>query len=343
MLACIHKELLLRKNELEQEMIDTIYFGGGTPSICTPAEIDSILQTINDNYPVAGACEITLEANPDDLSEDKIFGLREAGINRLSLGIQSFYDEDLLWMNRAHNALQAKACLRMVKDAGFTNISADLIFSTPMLTQSKLEENLQILTGYEIPHLSCYNLTVEEKTKLHHEVKNKKISTVPDEAAIAQFYFIRSFLLGQGYEHYEISNYARDGKYSKHNTAYWQRKKYLGVGPAAHSFDGLVRKWNIKNNEEYIRNLVNDQLAYDSETLSPDNIFNEVLLTGLRTQWGVNLPALEKEFSPQFRLAGPILNKMLKEEKLVISQNQITVHPNYLVMADTIASDLFII
>jgi oxygen-independent coproporphyrinogen-3 oxidase len=343
LLACIRKEIVLRKDELQNETIETIYFGGGTPSICSAEELAAILETINNNFSVVHDCEITLEANPDDLAQDKITSLKAIGINRLSIGVQSFFEEDLLWMNRAHNALQARACISDALDAGITNISVDLIFATPMLTQAKLEANLEILMGYAIPHLSCYNLTIEEKTNLHHQVKNKKINVVADETAVQQFYFIRKYLQEHGYEHYEISNYAKPGNYSKHNTAYWQREKYLGIGPSAHSYNGVTRSWNIRNNELYIKSITANTLANECEVLSKENMFNEVMLTGLRTQWGVSLPVLEKEFGPQLLIVKSVFDKLIRDEKLQLKGNQITILPPYLVMADSIASELFII
>ena len=343
LIQCIKKEIILRKGELENEKIETIYFGGGTPSLCSADELGEILDVINTNFSISNDAEISLEANPDDLSREYLFAIRNTGINRLSIGIQSFFEEDLLWMNRAHHAIQAKECITNALDMGFSNISADLIFATPLLSQQKLEENLNILTNFGIPHLSCYNLTIEERTNLHHQVIKKKINTVADETAIEKFYFIRKFLIERGYEHYEISNYAKPGKQSRHNTSYWKGKKYLGIGPSAHSYNGVTRSWNIRNNKQYIQKISINQPANEQEVLSKENMFNEVLLTGLRTQWGVDLQLLESKFSEQFVTIKPLINQMVKDKKIAINEAQMTILPDCLVMADSIASDLFII
>jgi oxygen-independent coproporphyrinogen-3 oxidase len=343
LLESIQKEIMLRKDELEQETLETIYFGGGTPSILSPVELAAILETIHKNFSVSTDAEITIEANPDDLLLEKIVDLKLIGINRLSIGVQSFFEEDLRWMNRAHNALQARNSIENARKAGISNISVDLIFATPLLSMAKLAENLIILDSYNIPHLSCYNLTIEERTKLHQDVKKMKVRPISDESAIEQFYFIRKYLMGKGYEHYEISNYAREGRYSRHNTAYWQRKKYLGIGPSAHSYNGKTRSWNIRNNENYIKALKENVLPFEIEVLSEANRFNELILTGLRTQWGLNLGTLETEFREQFLTIKPSLDLMIKEKKLIQDHENLTINPSFLVMADTIASDLFII
>ncbi len=343
LLTCINKELELRKEELTHEPIQSIYFGGGTPSICTKAELAVLLETINKNYAVDPSCEITLEANPDDLTKVKIDELKSIGINRLSIGVQSFFEEDLVWMHRAHSVKDATACIDHALQGGISNISVDLIFATPLLTDDKLEKNIKILTQLAIPHLSCYNLTIEEKTSLHHLVKLKKVVPVLDEVAVRQFYFIRNHLQQQGYEHYEISNYAKPGSYSKHNTSYWQRKKYLGVGPSAHSYTGYSRSWNIRNNETYIRSLTQNKLPSEMETLTMNNRFNEVLLTGLRTQWGVNLTELKQEFQTQYTSFQNQIIPLVNEAKLIVTEDKLTISPSFLIMADRIASELFII
>ncbi|MCX6188826.1 MAG: radical SAM family heme chaperone HemW [Bacteroidetes bacterium] len=343
LLECLKQELILRKEELRHDCIDTIYFGGGTPSICSGDELSSLLETIAQNYLVQNTCEITLEANPDDLTLEKIKDLKRIGINRLSVGVQSFFEEDLNWMHRAHNAQQAHECLSNAQNEGILNLSVDLIFATPLLSDIKLEENLKLLMKHHLPHLSCYNLTIEDKTNLHHQIKTKKMNAVPDETGIRQFYLIRNHLQENGYEHYEISNYAKPGAYSKHNTSYWQRKKYMGIGPSAHSFTGAARSWNVRNNESYIRSLVKNELPSESETLSQNNLFNETLLTGLRTQWGVNLSNLKDEFHAQYRSAEPLVNRMILENQLLLSNDYLILPPPFLIMADNIASSLFII
>jgi oxygen-independent coproporphyrinogen-3 oxidase len=333
----------MRQSELAGETVETIYFGGGTPSLLSENELQQLLSVIKDNFEVASNVELTLEANPDDLSIAKTTLYQSLGVNRLSIGIQSFFDDDLLWMHRAHDASQARQCIAIAQEAGITNISADLIFATPLLTQTKLEQNLETMVKTGIPHISCYNLTVEEKTGLHYQVNKKKVQKVSDEVAAAQFYFISNYLQQHGYEHYEISNYAKPGHYSKHNTSYWEGKKYIGIGPSAHSFDGDSRSWNIANNEKYIRSLQSNQLALETEILSSDNHFNELLMTRLRTQWGLSLSALEFNFPEQFKTIAPLINALCKEGKLVLEGDRLTIAREFWVMSDHIVSQLFLI
>ncbi len=343
LIQCINKELKMRKTVLVGEIIETIYFGGGTPSICSISELRSIIDTIYNEFSVSETVEITLEANPDDLSTEKLSELKSIGVHRLSIGIQSFFEDDLKWMHRAHTSSEAKRCLNDAISLGFAEINADLIFASPGLTDEKLIQNLTILTDFGIPHLSCYNLTIEERTQLHHQVKTQQITPISDETAIRQFYLIREFLQSKGYEHYEISNYAKPGAYSRHNTAYWQGKKYLGVGPSAHSYDGNTRSWNIRNNENYIKQLIKDEWPGEVEILTPGNRYNEYLLTGLRTQWGIQLTILESEFSNEYQSQKTIFESYLKDQKLLLRGNQLIINPDYLIMADSIASELFII
>ncbi len=343
LLLCIQNEIALRESWLPKEPLESIYFGGGTPSICTDQEIGGILDLINKHFKISSNCEITLEANPDDLTREKTKALKQMGVNRLSIGIQSFFEEDLIWMNRAHNAMQAKACIENAQDAGIINISADIIFATPLLSMKKLEENLKTLIAFNIPHLSCYNLTVEEKTGLYHQVKTKKIEVVNDDQASVQFYFIRSYLQQHSYEHYEISNYAKPGYYSRHNTAYWQGNKYLGVGPSAHSFNGTSRSWNIANNEKYIKLLSQNELALETELLTVENRFNEILLTGLRTKWGIDIAHLQSQFQLQYSQIATTLKIMLERGELLLHDNKLSIAPEYWVMADGLVASLFII
>lgn len=343
LIQCICAELKMRKDVLGGEIIDTIYFGGGTPSICSIGELQSIIDTIYHEFSVSDSVEITLEANPDDLSTEKLTELKSIGMHRLSIGIQSFFEEDLKWMHRAHTSEEAKRCLKESISLGFTNVNADLIFASPGLTDEKLIQNLTLLTDLGIPHLSCYNLTIEERTQLHHQVKTLQIAPISDESAIRQFYLIREFLQARGYEHYEISNYAKPGAYSRHNTAYWQSKKYLGVGPSAHSYDGDTRSWNIRNNENYIKQIQKGEWPGEVEILTPSNRYNEYILTGLRTQWGIQLKMLETEFSNEYQSQKSQFETYLNDQKLLLRGNQLIINPDYLIMADSIASELFII
>jgi oxygen-independent coproporphyrinogen-3 oxidase len=334
-------EMRMRKDELADENIKSIYFGGGTPSILTAEEIIGLLHECRSVFKVDQEIEITLEANPDDLDRYFLRSLKDAGINRLSIGIQSFDDEELAWMNRAHNSAQASFCLADAKDAGFDNISADLIFATPFTTLESLEKNLDRLCLFNLPHLSCYNLTVEERTVLHKQVKENKVKLIRDEAAEEQFYFIHKYLTGRGYEHYEISNYALPGRYSRHNTSYWQREKYMGIGPAAHSFDGVSRSWNIRSNARYIESMDAKILPSEKEMLSANDKFNEIIFTGLRTQWGVNMDWVKQEFPKQMENAEPIISNLINEGKLLIENNHLLIPISQWIIADGIAAELF--
>lgn len=335
-------ELRMRRNEVPDGNIDTIYFGGGTPSLCSGAQIHHLLKNIRAAYNVSDDCEITLEANPDDITLEHAEAWQVAGINRLSIGIQSFHDEDLRWMHRAHNSTQALEAILWAQEAGLRNISADLIFATPSLTQEKLAYNLEILTDSGIPHISCYNLTVEEKTLLHHQIKKGLITPPPDEEAVRQFFYIHDKLNAAGYLHYEISNYALPGFESKHNTSYWKRIPYLGIGPSAHSFNGRERSWNIKNNEQYIRSLQHQILPGELEVLDDKDCFNEIIFTGLRTSRGADTELLQREFPALWQSILPEAEKHITHHKLVKNGNFLQVPLKHWTMADSIASDLFV-
>jgi oxygen-independent coproporphyrinogen-3 oxidase len=337
------RELELRKDELQDEIVETLYFGGGTPSLLSGDEIKTFIERSSALFLLDEDAEITLEANPDDLDDNYLHAIRAAGVNRISIGIQSFKEEELSWMNRAHTASQAIRSIEEARKAGFSNISADLIFATPYTSMHSLVKNLDMLCDLSIPHLSCYNLTVEERTLLHKLVKENKAATVPDEASQEQFYFIHHYLLSRGYEHYEISNYAKPEMLSRHNTAYWQRKKYLGIGPAAHSFDGKSRSWNVRSNTKYLQEINAGVLPSEKEILSENDRFNEIVFTGLRTIWGVNMQELIAEFPVQCKEAEAAMKGLLDEGKLVMEKGNLVIPVPYWIVADGIAAELFVV
>jgi oxygen-independent coproporphyrinogen-3 oxidase len=336
------QEIVLQQNYLKNENVETIYFGGGTPSVLPGNIIHEIIQALQLTFNVAQTAEITLEANPDDLSKEKIQQLKAIGINRFSLGIQSFFDEDLQWMNRAHTAANAKEMLQHICNEGFDNTTVDLIYGIPGMSNERWKENLQTLTDYNIPHVSAYCLTVEPKTALHKMIATNKSPSPSETLAAQHFETLINFLTENGYEHYEISNFAKPGHYSKHNTAYWQGKKYLGLGPSAHSFNGTSRSWNIANNIKYINSLLKEnKVPFEEEILTEQNQFNELLMTGLRTQWGINLNEIKTNFSEEINATFNLeLQPFLSEGFVVIENNFLKLSNKGKFIADRIISDL---
>ncbi len=343
LVAAICKEAVLRKTFL-QEAVDTIYFGGGTPSLLSGSELELLLNTLNEHYTIAPNAEITLEANPDDIDIDKLNDWHQAGINRLSIGIQSFFEEDLQWMNRAHNAQQAKHCIELAQTAGFYNLTIDLIYGTPGLTNERWKQNIETALTLGIPHLSCYALTVEPNTALDVMVRKGTKEEVDADHQAIHFNILTATLQNAGFEHYEISNFAKPGFRSKHNSSYWQGKPYLGLGPSAHSFDGHVtRQWNISNNTLYINSLQQGIIPFESETLTTVQRINEYLMTGLRTIEGISLNFLEKNWGEERK------QEVLKAAQLHIAQQNIQLQNQNIILtalgkflADGIAADLFV-
>ena len=342
MISALRRELFLRKNEISQP-IETIYFGGGTPSVLSNQEINLLIDEIYQLFDVAENPEITLEANPDDLSADRIKELSESKINRLSIGIQSFFDEDLKMMNRAHNAHEAWNSLQKVKKY-FDNISIDLIYGIPEMTIERWRQNVQKALDLNIPHISSYALTVEPKTALATLIKDGKIPTPDDGIAHEHFLLLIEMLEKSGFIHYELSNFGKPDYFSKNNSAYWLGKKYLGIGPSAHSFNGENRSWNIANNSLYINAIQQDKLPNEVETLSKKDRYNEYVMTGLRTVWGVSLEKIETNFGQDY-LAYLLKNAQvfLTNEKLMIENNILKTTLKGKFFCDGIASELFMI
>lgn len=294
MVTAIVKEMELQRGYLGGASIGSIYFGGGTPSLLELEDLEKFFSKIHELHRVEPDAEITLEVNPDDLTLEKLRDLKNhTPVNRLSIGIQSFAEEDLRWMNRAHNAAQARDCLAHAQATGFENLTVDLIYGSPTTSDAVWAENLRIVWAHEIPHLSCYCLTVEEGTALGTFVRRGQQAPVDEEKASRQFEALMDAAAQHGYEHYEISNFAQPGRYARHNTNYWKSEKYLGLGPSAHSFDGLSRQWNVAHNAQYLKQLSENNIPFEREVLTPEQRYNEYVMTSLRTMWGAELEKIQ--------------------------------------------------
>lgn len=341
MISCIKKEIIARKDEIQNQQIDTIYFGGGTPSLLEISDLKKLLETIHASFRCAENLECTLEANPDDITLPQVESWKSAGINRLSVGIQSFDSEDLLWMNRAHSAQEGLNCILIAQQGGIENISLDLIYGLPNMDNARWQKQIQQAIELNVTHISAYCLTVEEKTALHQLVKKKQIQPASNEQQSEQFELLISALKNAGFDHYEISNFAKPGFISKHNSNYWKGVHYLGIGPSAHSFDGVSRSWNIANNQQYMRLVDANEIAFEKEILSTKDQFNELLLTGLRTSWGVDLDALQKylPFSKEFEMK---LADFQAKNWARIEENQLILTEEGKHLADFIAQELFV-
>jgi len=343
MISALIKEIEIRKIELGNTIIETIYFGGGTPSVLSTKEIETIIAAVYKNFAVVENPEITLEANPDDLSEEKIMELSKSPINRLSIGIQSFFEKDLKLMNRAHNSDEAKKCLSLATQY-FDNISVDLIYGIPDCTNQEWQENIQTALSFGVPHISSYALTVEPKTPLASFIKKGIIKNVDDEKAQEQFHILIDELEKANFVHYETSNFGKEAFFSKNNSSYWLGKSYIGIGPSAHSFDGTQRSWNVRNNSKYINSISENKLPIEREILSKNDRYNEYIMTGLRTIWGVSFDKIKNEFGAQY------IEYLEKESKKYINQELLYLDNLVLkttkkgkFLSDGIASDLFMI
>lgn len=342
--AMLHEIELLHNFFPTSTKIETIYFGGGTPSLLSVDEINAFINKIRSVFLVAEHAEITLEANPDDLMNDYLVQLKnKTAINRLSIGVQSFLEEDLTYMNRAHNAQEAIDCIRLAKQHGFHNLSVDLIYGTPSLSNEQWQKNLDILFDLDITHVSCYALTVEEKTALHHSIKNKKTSATNDEKTAQQFSILMNKMQQHNYTHYEISNFCKQPHFAKHNTNYWKGISYLGIGPSAHSFDGFKRYWNVANNAIYAKKILNNQFANESEILSLTDCYNEYIMTSIRTVFGVDLAKIKHDFSDDFQRHFLFEVCPFIDNKWVAVDNEIyTLTNSGKLFCDYITSQLFI-
>lgn len=342
-LDALHHEIKLRRDFLKEgQSIETIYFGGGTPSLLESDEIKAIMDALQENYLISSDTECTLEANPDDITTSGVKAWMQAGINRLSLGVQSFDDAELGWMNRAHTASQSLQSINEIQEAGMQNFSVDLIFGSPLQSQDSLEKNTQLITSKKIKHISCYALTVEPRTVLFQQVKKGQTADTNPEQQANDFLFLMNYLQDAGYEHYEISNYALPEYRSKHNSSYWQGLPYLGLGPSAHGYDGInKRRWNIANNSIYIHELLNNRLPFEEETLEPVQQLNEYIMTALRTAEGISLERVSNKFGDIKEEA--LKNKVsgLNPENISITDGKIRLSDAGKLFADGLASSLF--
>ena len=350
MVLALAKEITMRKDEFNvldsartDNVIETIYFGGGTPSVLTLEEINFLIATVYQNFEVVENPEITLEANPDDLSSERILELSKSKINRLSIGIQSFFEEDLKMMNRAHNAQEAERCLTEVTQY-FDNISIDLIYGIPGMSNDKWQQNIEKALSFGIPHISSYALTVEPKTALKKLIQTGKIAEPQDQQTAEHFMILVKTLTENNFIHYELSNFGKENYFSKNNSSYWLGKKYMGIGPSAHSYDGVSRSWNIANNSLYLKNIETNQLPSETEVLSVTDRYNEYVMTGLRTIWGISLERIQTEYGDFYS------NYLNQQAQKFISQNLLSIQNKILkptaqgkFLTDGIASDLFFI
>ena len=340
----IIKEIELRKDVFANKFISSIYFGGGTPSLLSKEELDMIFEKLYKSFTIDEDAEITLEANPDDLNFDKILQLKDTPINRLSIGVQSFRDEDLKYMNRAHTAIEALNSIKVAQDLGFQNITIDLIYGTPGMSNEDWKYNLRKSFALNLPHISSYALTVEEKTPLYYQILKKNIDAVDEQQSANQFKILMDEMLSYGYEQYEISNFCKDNSYSRHNSSYWKKNHYLGLGPSAHSYFGNSRLWNVSNNVKYIKALSASRLPLSKENLNTQDMYNEYVMTSLRTKWGCSVIEIEKDYSRSYlnyfkvQIKGHEMNGYIIENKGVY-----TLSEKGKLIADRITSDLFVI
>ncbi|MBC9798444.1 radical SAM family heme chaperone HemW [Sinomicrobium weinanense] len=343
MIRALQKELQLRKEEFRDEKVETIYFGGGTPSLLSAGELSQLINTVYTHYRVDENPEITVEANPDDLSAKKIEELAASPVNRLSIGIQSFFDTDLKWMNRAHNANEARKCLSGATRY-FDNMTIDLIYGIPGMDNSRWMENLARALEYQIPHISAYALTVEPKTALEKFIRVGKADAPNEAQAGEQFAILAETLQSDGFVHYELSNFGKEGYFSRNNTAYWLGKKYLGIGPSAHSYDGRGRSWNIANNARYIKAINREELPRETEILTETDRYNEYVMTGLRTIWGISPARVEKDFGPEYsRYLLKQAGKHIENGMLSLDEHVLLTTSKGKFLADGIAADLFFV
>lgn len=341
MIGAICKELELKKSIFNSEEIQTIYFGGGTPSLLTNEEVDDIFFAINTNYDTGKVEEITIEANPEDISSEKLQHWRSKGINRVSLGVQSFFEDDLEQMNRVHTSMQAEEAIQLIKSAGFDNYSIDFMFALPLLSDEQLIKNLDKAIELKVPHISCYNLTVKEQTALLELIKKGKIEDLSEEKSIRQFELIMDKLGENRYLQYEISNYALEGYKSQHNSSYWEQKAYIGIGPSAHSFYNSMRAHNVANNKNYINEVYNEGEYFEIEELTEQDFFNEFIMTRLRMSKGLDIRDLEILFPKYVDTFKERTSEFLRGGQLAFFGDEYRLTKKGKLIADYIAGEFF--
>lgn len=343
MVLALAKEIQLRKNEFKNEVVETIYFGGGTPSILAIEDLRFLIDEVFKNFDVIENPEITIEANPDDLNYETIRQLANSPINRLSIGIQSFFEDDLVLMNRAHNAAEAKKCLELATQY-FDNISIDLIYGMPNMSNEKWLQNIETALSFNIPHVSSYALTVEPKTALHRFIRKGVIPELDDEVASEHFQILVDTLTEHDFIHYELSNFGKENYFSKNNSSYWLGKKYMGIGPSAHSYDGEKRGWNVSNNALYLKSIQENKVPLETEKLTTTDRYNEYVMTGLRTIWGISLDRIENEFGKKYLdYLQQQAAKYIEDHLLFVDENILRTTKSGKFLSDGIASDLFLL
>ena len=341
LVEAIVQEAILQKEYLGSETVETIYFGGGTPSLLDQAEVEKILEALFTHYALASDPEITLEANPDDLQPSKLNALKAAGINRLSIGIQSFHEQQLQFLNRAHTAEDARQCVQDARKAGFSNISIDLIYALPAPNHRLWQEDLATALALRPEHISSYCLTIEPQTAFGNWLGKGKIKPIEEEYAARQFELLLQSLTQAGYEQYEISNFSLPGKHSRHNSSYWQQKPYVGLGPSAHSFNLHSRQANVSNNARYLRALAQKEVPFEREELLRSNMINEYILTGLRTHWGCNLSYLQQQWGYNLREESQaFLQELLQQNYACLKDNKLVLTDSGKLLADEISTRL---
>lgn len=338
----MRQELLAEKGHLGGERVNTVYFGGGTPSLLEISDLRCLISDVKGNYPVAPDAEITLEANPDDIGLEKLQAWKALGINRLSIGVQSFFEEELRWMNRAHNAQQAMSNLQLARTE-FENITMDLIYGSPLLTDEMWKQNVDTALALDIPHLSCYALTVEEKTPLQKNIALHKTADVDNDKQARQFLLLMQWLRQAGYDHYEVSNFARPGYRSRHNSAYWKGERYLGIGPSAHSFNGTERRWNVANNAVYTKGMNEGRPQQETEVLTPTQRLNETVMISMRTAEGLDLNKIESGWGQREKARlQSALKKYVSNGLIALNNGRAQLTDEGMLRADGIAADLFV-
>lgn len=337
------QEIALQKDYLTHKNLETIYFGGGTPSLLSQQDLEQIFQTINQNFHIKKEAEITLEANPDDLDKEKLEVLKQIGFNRLSIGAQSFEDKHLTYLNRVHNASESESVIKLAQDSGFENLTIDLIYAIPAQNHNIWQSDLEKALNLNVSHVSAYCLTIEEKTVFGNWLKNQKIPPIDDDFAGQQFEILMNTLSQNNFEHYEISNFAKNQLYSKHNSNYWMKNTYLGIGPSAHSYDGFSRQFNISNNTKYIKDIQERKIPFEKEILTKKQQVNEYLMTGLRTQWGCDLEKIKLDFEINLlEVYKDYLIQLQIEKLILIDKNHLKLTQKGKFLADKIAGDLFL-
>ena len=342
-LPALKKEISLQQYYLGNQKIETLYFGGGTPSLIKPSAINRILEQIQNSFAVEKTAEITLEANPDDITVASLEAWHNAGINRLSIGIQSFNDADLKYLGRIHSGAQAEKSVQLALEHGFNHLSVDFIYGMPTLSDSAFADNLEKAVSLQIPHISAYALTTEPKTAMDVMIRKQQMQGPDEETAASQFRYLMQYLGSRGYEHYEISNFCLPGKYSRHNSSYWKGDHYLGLGPSAHSFNGISRQWNVNGISRYTSLVNAGESHFETEVLSPSQRYNEYVMVSLRTIWGTSLDHIKQEFGE-----GPasyfkdLASHFLISKDMIEHDGIFTLSENGKLFADKISSDLFL-